>query len=77
MLSYKKYLLNEIIKYDYDRTNPRENISHYEIRVKEGRYNAGKVVGKAQTPEMARKSMNKHDNKYGAYAHEIIPIYKD
>ena len=76
MISFKTYL-KEIINYYWDRPNPRENISHYEIRVKEGRYNAGKVVGKATSPETARKSLNKHDNKYGAYAHEIIPIYKD
>lgn len=70
-------LLKEIIMYDFDRPNPRENISHFEIRIKKTRPGGGKVVGKASSPEQARKSLNRHDNKYGAYAHEIIPVYKD
>jgi uncharacterized protein Usg len=71
MISFKNFLLNEIIHYDYDRPNPTENISHFNIVRKKD----NKVVGKASTPASARKAMNRHDDNYGSYAHKIIPVY--
>ena len=76
MKTFKQYI-NEIIKYDYDRPNPKENISHYEIRIKQSRPNGGRIVAKASTPKSARKTRDRHDKKYGGYAHEIVPVYKD
>lgn len=52
--------------------NEEKVISHYNII----HHASGKVVGKAMTKNGARKSLDNHDNKYGSYAHRILPIYK-
>lgn len=50
-----------------------DNISHYHIV----NHRTGKVVGKASTKHGARRAVDRHDNKYGGYAHRIVPVHKD
>lgn len=63
---------NEAIEWDPDSRSERE-VSHWNIVHRK----TGKVVGKATTKNGARNSVDKHDNKYGSYAHHAVPVWKE
>ena len=57
--------------WDPDTRTERE-VDHYKIVHKDGT-----VVGKANTKKGATRSLDRHDNNYGSYAHKIKTIFKE
>jgi len=56
----------------YDNKRPDSDISHYEIWNRK----TSTKVGKATTKTGARNAVDRHDNKYGGYAHFAKAVYK-
>lgn len=77
MLSFKQFITNPIsesVKWDYSRgDNYNKNVKGFHII----NHRNGQKVGMAKTLNGARKSVDNHDNKYGAYAHTAHPVYND
>jgi hypothetical protein len=64
--------IKEATDWDSDTRTERE-VSHWNIVHKK----TGNVVGKASTKKSARSAVDRHDNKYGSYAHTSVPVWKD
>ena len=64
---------------DYHRpSGTMKEVDHYKIVTGVNHaHGPGIAVGKAKTKKGARKSMDKHDNDYGAYAHKIVTVFKE
>lgn len=64
---------------DYHRpSGTMKEVDHYKIVTGSNHaYGPGTVVGKAKTKKGANKSKDNHDNKYGAYAHRIVTVFKE
>lgn len=63
--------INEEKAWDSTSKTERE-VDHYKIVHKNG-----SVVGKAKTKKGATRSLDKHDNEYGGYAHSIKTVFKE
>jgi len=51
----------------------QQDPSHYNIVHRDSK----RVVGTATTMKKARSARDRHDNKYGSYAHSIVPVFKE
>lgn len=61
-----------VILHKYDEDGNMISPSHYNIV----NHRTDTVVGKAKTKHGAYRAVDRHDNKYGAYAHRAVPIYE-
>lgn len=59
---------------DWDSTQKKEReVQHYHVVSR----STGKVVGKAATKKRARSIVDKRDNEYGGYNHQVVPVFKE
>jgi ribosomal protein L37AE/L43A len=69
--NWKKLVKTEATHWDPETRQDRE-VSHFNIVHQK----SGRVVGRASTYKRARTAMDTHDNKYGSYAHMVVPVFK-
>lgn len=69
--SFPAHTFTEETAWDSDTRKERE-VDHYKIVHKDG-----SVVGKANTKKGAQRSLDRHDNNYGSYAHRIKTVFKE
>lgn len=74
--SFPNHTISEETDWD-PATRTNREVEKYHIVRSKGRSEEGRVMGVAKTKKGARKSLDKHDNDYGGYAHSIKPIFKE